>query len=97
MNSLSLNSISSNSVTKSTRSKTSPSKPSVASILATDTMIAQLSRTKTSLTKLYPKASDSTKDFILQIEREEQNILDKLKHRKHELLGFYYYYNNYFS
>ena len=59
-------------------------KPSVIDMIAPNKIATMLMKTNKSLTRLYPKASQETKDFILQIEEEEQKIsnLTVLKKKK---------------
>lgn len=49
-------------------------KPSVADLVAPSAMAVKLMNNNKSLTKLYPKASDDTKSFILEIEEQERQI-----------------------
>lgn len=50
----------------------------VAALLTPNHLVERLAKSDISLTKLFPKASDETKDFILQIE-EQDRAISKLK------------------
>lgn len=49
-------------------------RPTVAALLSPNKMAEQLAKSDLSLTQLFPKASDDTKDFILQIEEQDRQI-----------------------
>mmetsp|Transcript_9123 Transcript_9123/g.12612 ORF Transcript_9123/g.12612 Transcript_9123/m.12612 type:complete len:608 (+) Transcript_9123:32-1855(+) len=68
----------SNMSTSTTLKKRKTKRLTVSALLSPNKLAQRLANSDTSLTKLFPKASDDTKDFILQIE-EQDRLISKMK------------------